>query len=63
MNVQVIGVVGCVGDNMTDPGQAFDQSARLRVIARLSGRHSDADRQSQRIHGGVDLRGQERPIP
>ena len=55
---EVVGVVGCVGDDMTDAFEAFDQPAGLRAVAAMTGRDLDADRQPERIHGGMDLRGQ-----
>lgn len=55
---QMIGVVGRVGDNVADAGQAFDQTAGLRTIAPLAGRDRGPDRQAKRIDSRVDFRRQ-----
>ncbi len=55
---KVIGIVGRVHDHVLRLGQALDQTARLRAVAPLPRRDREADRQAERIHGGVDLRRQ-----
>ena len=55
---QVVGVIGGIGDHMTNPFQALDQATRLRAIAPLARRDLEADRQTERIDGGMDLRRQ-----
>jgi len=52
---QVIGIVGGVGDDMADPLQPLDQTARLRAVAPVPGRDLEPDGQAERIDGGVDL--------
>lgn len=53
---QVIGITGCVCDDVANALQTFDQGARLGAIAPVAGRDCEPDRQAQGIDSGVDLR-------
>ncbi len=41
---QMIGIIGCIHDDVTDALQTFDQTARLRAVTPLSGRDQCSDR-------------------
>jgi len=55
---QMIRVIRCVHDDMTNAREAFDQTTRLWAVAPLAGRDDCSDRQAERVHRRVDLRGQ-----
>ena len=51
-------IIARVHDDVPDAFQPLDQPARLWTVAPLPGRDREPDRQPERIHSGVDLRGQ-----
>lgn len=55
---QVIGIIACIHDDLTDPGEPRDQPPSLWAIPPVSGSDQEADRKSQGIDGGMDLGGQ-----
>ena len=52
---QRIGVVGGIGDDVTDASQAGQESLGLRTVAMLPRRWMNADGQADRINGRVQL--------
>ena len=52
-DVQRIGIVGSIGDDMTDATQAFQQIQRLGSVATLPRRRVNTDRQSDGVDGRV----------
>ena len=55
---EVIGIIGGIRHDVADAGHARDQPLRLRTVAPLAGRDGKADRQPERVHGGVNFGGQ-----
>jgi hypothetical protein len=54
----VVGVIGGVGDDVSNALEPFEQAARLRTVAPVSGRDLEAQRQPEGVDCGVDLGGQ-----
>lgn len=55
ISAQVIGIVGCVRDDVLNTLKTFDQAARLGAIAPVAGRDRAPDRQAQSIDGRMDF--------
>jgi len=55
---QVIGVISGIHDDMPYTRQPFNEAARLRTVAPLTGRDRETDRQAKGVNGSMYLGGQ-----
>ena len=52
---RVFGVVSCVGNDVANIPEVFEQTFRLGAVGPLAGGEFEPDRQAERINGGMDL--------
>lgn len=52
---QMIGIIGGVGDDVSNSAQALNEAARLRTITPLARRDGEADRQAKSVDRDMDL--------
>lgn len=54
---QVVGIIGCIHDDVLRPCQPFDQATRLWTVTPLTRRDRKPDGKPERVDGSVDLCG------